>query len=152
MKLKTVILKSLLLCFLVAFTGLGEISAQHKITVSKRDTLAGFYMNQAGKKSFEYIFFSGNGEVVVFNTSMKKKKAIGQILACLDGSCGLAKKTEYEKKESLIEFSFSRKTKSGRYLLTFDGSISKDKELLTLKKGETGKILEVKEYVRVKKY
>jgi len=124
--------------------------AQKTIKVRKGKTLQGFYQLQTENKSKEFLYFDNKGNVALI-ISKKRKKAKGNLVSCVENNnCQTAKKTTYKIDSLEISFSFNRGSGENIHFVEFDGIISPDALLITLKKGETGKIIEVKEFRRLK--
>ena len=124
--------------------------AQKTIKVRKGKTLQGFYQLQTENKTKEFLYFDNNGNIAIIS-SKKRKKAKGNLISCVENdNCETAKKTTYKIDSLEIAFSFNRGSGENIHFVEFDGKISPDALLITLKKGETGKIVEVKEFRRLK--
>ena len=81
----------------------------------------------------------------------KEKKAKGNLVSCVENdNCETAKKSTYKIDSLEITFSFNRGSGDNIHFVEFNGIISPNALLITLKKGETGKIVEVKEFRRLK--
>ncbi len=124
--------------------------AQKTIKVRKGKTLQGFYQLQTENKTKEFLYFDNKGNIAII-ISKKRKKAKGNLVSCVENdNCQTAKKTTYKIDSLEISFSFNRGSGENIHFVEFDGIISPDALLITLKKGETGKIIEVKEFRRLK--
>ena len=124
--------------------------AQKTIKVRKGKTLQGFYQLQTENKTKEFLYFDNKGNIAII-ISKKRKKAKGNLVSCVENdNCQTAKKTTYKIDSLEITFSFNRGSGENIHFVEFDGIISPDALLITLKKGETGKIIEVKEFRRLK--
>ena len=125
-------------------------NGQKTIKVRKGRTLQGFYQLQTENKIKEFLYFDNNGNIAII-TSKNRKKAKGNLISCVENNnCQTAKKTTYKIDSLEIAFSFNRGSGENIHFVEFDGIISPDALLITLKKGETGKIIEVKEFRRLK--
>ena len=125
-------------------------NAQRTIKVRKGRTLQGFYQLQTENKIKEFLYFDNNGNIAII-TSKNRKKAKGNLVSCIENdNCQTAKKTTYKIDSLEIAFSFNRGSGENIHFVEFDGIISPDALLIILKKGETGKIVEVKEFRRLK--
>ena len=124
--------------------------AQKTIKVRKGKTLQGFYQLQTENKSKEFLYFDNKGNIALI-ISKKRKKAKGNLVSCVENNnCQTAKKTTYKIDSLEIAFSFNRGSGENIHFVEFDGKISPDALLIILKKSETGKIVEVKEFRRLK--
>jgi cytoplasmic iron level regulating protein YaaA (DUF328/UPF0246 family) len=131
--------------FLLSFA-----NGQKTIKVRKGRTLQGFYQLQTEDKIKEFLYFDNNGNIAII-TSKNRKKAKGNLVSCIENdNCQTAKKTTYKIDSLEIAFSFNRGSGENIHFVEFDGIISPDALLIILKKGETGKIVEVKEFRRLK--
>jgi len=138
----------------ILFTSLLAIcsfaNAQKTIKIRKGRTLQGFYQLQTENKSKEFLYFDNNGNVAIMS-STKRKRAKGNLASCVENNnCQTAEKSTYVIDSLQISFSFNRGKGDNIHFVEFDGQISPDALLITLKKGETGKIVEVKEFRRLK--
>ena len=125
-------------------------NAQKTIKVRKGKTLQGFYQLQTENKTKEFLYFDNNGNIAIIS-SKKRKKAKGNLISCVENdNCETAKKTTYKIDDLEIAFSFNRGSGENIHFVEFDGKISPGALLITLKKSETGKIVEVKEFRRLK--
>ena len=129
---------------------LSSVNAQKAIKVRKGRTLQGFYQLQTENKTKEFLYFDNNGNIAIIS-SKKRKKAKGSLVSCVENdNCETAKKSTYKIDSLEITFAFNRGSGDNIHFIEFDGIISPDALLITLKKGETGKIVEVKEFRRLK--
>jgi hypothetical protein len=129
---------------------LSFVNAQKTIKVRKGRTLQGFYQLQTENQIKEFLYFDNNGNIAIIS-SKKRKKAKGSLVSCVENdNCETAKKATYKIDSLEITFSFNRGSGDNIHFVEFDGIISPDALLITLKKGETGKIIEVKEFRRLK--
>ena len=125
-------------------------NGQKTIKVRKGRTLQGFYQLQTENQIKEFLYFDNNGNIAIIS-SKKRKKAKGSLVSCVENdNCETAKKSTYKIDSLEITFSFNRGSGENIHFVEFDGIISPDALLITLKKGETGKIIEVKEFRRLK--
>ena len=125
-------------------------NGQKTIKVRKGRTLQGFYQLQTENKIKEFLYFDNNGNIAII-TSKNRKKAKGNLVSCIENdNCQTAKKTTYKIDSLEIAFSFNRGSGENIHFVEFDGKINPGALLITLKKGETGKIVEVKEFRRLK--
>ena len=128
---------------------LSSVNAQKTIKVRKGRTLQGFYQLRTENKTKEFLYFDNKGNIAIIS-SRKRKKAKGNLVYCVENdNCQTAKKTTYKIDSLEITFSFNRGRGDNIHFVEFDGIISPDALLITLKKGETGKIVEVKEFRRL---
>ena len=124
--------------------------AQKTIKVRKSRTLQGFYQLQSENKTKEILYFDNNGNIAIISDK-KRKKAKGNLVSCVENdNCQTAKKTTYKIDGLEIAFAFNKGSGENIHFEEFDGKISPDALLITLKKSETGKIVEVKEFRRLK--
>ena len=124
--------------------------AQKTIKVRKGKTLQGFYQLQTENKTKEFLYFDNKGNIAII-ISKKRKKAKGNLVSCVENdNCQTAKKTTYKIDSLEIAFSFNRGSGENIHFVEFDGKISPDALLIILKKSETGKIVEVKKFRRLK--
>ena len=124
--------------------------SQQTIKVRKSKTIEGYYQLQTDNKSKEFIYFDKKGNVALV-TATKRKKAKGNLISCIENNnCQTAFKNTYTLKELEVSFSFNRGKGDKIHFIEFEGQFSSDGLLLTLKKGETGKMIEVKEFRRLK--
>ena len=131
--------------FLLSFA-----NGQKTIKVRKARTLQGFYQLQTENQIKEFLYFDNNGNIAIIS-SKKRKKAKGSLVSCVENdNCDTAKKSTYKIDSLEITFAFNRGSGDNIHFIEFDGIISPDALLITLKKGETGKIVEVKEFRRLK--
>ena len=131
--------------FLLSFA-----NGQKTIKVRKGRTLQGFYQLQTENQIKEFLYFDNNGNIAIISSN-KRKKAKGSLVSCVENdNCETAKKSTYKIDSLEITFSFNRGSGDNIHFVEFDGIISPDALLITLKKGETGKIVEVKEFRRLK--
>lgn len=138
------------LLFIFCLIILSSVNAQKTIKVRKGRTLQGFYQLQAEKKSKEFLYFDNKGNIAIIS-SKKRKKAKGNLVSCVENNnCQTAQKTTYKIDGLEIAFSFNTGSGENIHFVEFDGKISPDALLITLKKSETGKIVEVKEFRRLK--
>jgi len=129
---------------------LSSVNAQKAIKVRKGRTLQGFYQLQTENKTKEFLYFDNNGKIAIIS-SKKRKKAKGNLVSCVENdNCETAKKSTYKIDSLEITFSFNRGSGDNIHFVEFEGIISPNALLITLKKGETGKIVEVKEFRRLK--
>jgi len=137
--------------FLIFCVFIGAFAnAQKTIKVRKGRTLHGFYQLQTENKIKEFLYFDNNGNIAII-TSKNRKKAKGNLVSCVENdNCQTAKKTTYKIDGLEIAFAFNIGSGENIHFEEFDGKISSDALLITLKKGETGKIVEVKEFRRLK--
>ena len=127
-----------------------NLNAQKTIKVRKGRTLQGFYQLQTENKTKEFLYFDNKGNIAII-TSKNRKKAKGNLISCVENNnCQTAKKTTYKIDSLEIAFSFNRGSGENIHFVEFDGKINPGALLITLKKGETGKIIEVKEFRRLK--
>lgn len=146
--LPLVLMRFLLFIFCL-FIG-SSVNAQKTIKVRKGRTLQGFYQLQTEKKTKEFLYFNNNGNIAIIS-SKKRKKAKGNLVSCVENdNCQTAKKTTYKIDGLEIAFAFNKGSGENIHFEEFDGKISSDALLITLKKSETGKIVEVKEFRRLK--
>jgi len=125
-------------------------NGQKTIKVRKGRTLQGFYQLQTENKTKEFLYFDNNGKIAIIS-SKKRKKAKGNLVSCVENdNCETAKKSTYKIDSLEITFSFNRGSGDNIHFVEFEGIISPNALLITLKKGETGKIIEVKEFRRLK--
>lgn len=125
-------------------------NAQKTIKVRKGRTLQGFYQLQTENQTKEFLYFDNKGNIAIIS-SKKRKKAKGNLVSCVENdNCETAKKATYKIDSLEITFSFNRGSGDNIHFVEFDGIISPDALLITLKKGETGKIVEVMEFRRLK--
>lgn len=125
-------------------------NAQKTIKVRKSRTLQGFYQLQSENKTKEILYFDNNGNIAIISDK-KRKKAKGNLVSCVENdNCQTAKKTTYKIDGLEIAFAFNKGSGENIHFEEFDGKISPDALLITLKKSETGKIVEVKEFRRLK--
>lgn len=125
-------------------------NAQKTIKVRKSRTLQGFYQLQSENKIKEILYFDNNGNIAIISEK-KRKKAKGNLVSCVENdNCQTAKKTTYKIDGLEIAFAFNKGSGENIHFEEFDGKISSDALLITLKKSETGKIVEVKEFRRLK--
>ena len=125
-------------------------NGQKTIKVRKGRTLQGFYQLQTENQIKEFLYFDNKGNIAIIS-SKKRKKAKGSLVSCVENdNCETAKKSTYKIDSLEITFSFNRGSGENIHFVEFDGIISPDALLITLKKGETGKIVEVKEFRRLK--
>lgn len=137
----------LFICFLLSVS---FSYSQQKITVRKSQKLEGFYQLQTENKTTEFLYFDKKGNVAIVE-GRKRKKARGNLLACVENNnCQTAIKSTYKLDKLEISFSFNRGQGESIHFVEYDGQLSPDALFLTLKKGETGKLIEVKEYRRLK--
>lgn len=124
--------------------------SQKTIKIRKGRTLQGFYQLQTEDKIKEFLYFDNNGNIAIIS-SKKRKRAKGNLVSCVENdNCQTAEKTTYKIDSLEIAFSFNRGSGDQIHFVEFDGQISSDALMITLKKGETGKIIEVKEFRRLK--
>lgn len=124
--------------------------AQQTITVKKQTTLFGFYQLLTENKTKEFLYFDKEGNVAII-TSNKRKKAKGNLVACVENNnCGRANKSTYSISELEISFSFNKGSGENIHFIEYEGKLSSDALFITLKKGETNKLIEVKEFRRLK--
>ena len=129
---------------------LSSVNAQKTIKVRKGRTLQGFYQLRTENKTKEFLYFDSKGNIAIIS-SRKRKKAKGNLVSCVENdNCQTAKKSTYKIDSLEITFSFNRGSGDNIHFVEFEGIISPDALLITLKKGETGKIVEVKEFRRLK--
>ena len=129
---------------------LSFVNAQKTIKVRKGRTLQGFYQLQTENQIKEFLYFDNNGNIAIIS-SKKRKKAKGSLVSCVENdNCETAKKSTYKIDSLEITFAFNRGSGDNIHFIEFDGIISPNALLITLKKGETGKIVEVKEFRRLK--
>ena len=125
-------------------------NAQKTIKVRKGRTLQGFYQLQSENKTKELLYFDNNGNIAI-TSGKKRKKAKGNLVSCVENdNCQTAKKTTYKIDGLEIAFAFNKGSGENIHFEEFEGKISPDALLITLKKSETGKIVEVKEFRRLK--
>ena len=125
-------------------------NAQKTIKVRKGRTLQGFYQLQSENNTKELLYFDNNGNIAI-TSGKKRNKAKGNLVSCVENdNCQTAKKTTYKIDGLEIAFAFNRGSGENSHFEEFDGTISSDALLITLKKSETGKIVEVKEFRRLK--
>lgn len=125
-------------------------NGQKTIKVRKGRTLQGFYQLQTENQTKEFLYFDNKGNIAIIS-SKKRKKAKGNLVSCVENdNCETAKKATYKIDSLEITFSFNRGSGDNIHFVEFDGIISPDALLITLKKGETGKIVEVMEFRRLK--
>ena len=125
-------------------------NAQKTIKVRKGRTLQGFYQLQTENQTKEFLYFDNKGNIAIIS-SKKRKKAKGNLVSCVENdNCETAKKATYKIDSLEITFSFNRGSGDNIHFVEFEGIISPNALLITLKKGETGKIVEVKEFRRLK--
>jgi hypothetical protein len=138
---------SLVISFLLSFA---LAHAQKTIKVRKERTLQGFYQLQTENKIKEFLYFDKKLNIAIISAK-KRKKAKGNLISCIENdNCQAAKKTTYKIDSLEISFSFNRGSGENIHFIEFDGKISSNGLLITLKKSETGKIIEVKEFRRLK--
>jgi len=124
--------------------------AQKTIKIRKGRTLQGFYQLQTENQTKEFLYFDNNSNVALISSN-KRNKARGNLLSCVENNnCQTAKKSTYKIDSLEISFSFNRGKGDNIYFVEFDGQVSNDGLFITLKKGETGKLIEVKEFRRLK--
>ena len=125
-------------------------NAQKTIKVRKSRTLQGFYQLQSENKTKEILYFDNAGNIAIISEK-KRKKAKGNLVSCVENdNCQTVKKTTYKIDGLEIAFAFNKGSGENIHFEEFDGKISPDALLITLKKSETGKIVEVKEFRRLK--
>ena len=138
------------LLFIFCLIILSSVNAQKTIKVRKGRTLQGFYQLQTETKIKEILYFDNNGNIAIISEK-KRKKAKGNLVSCVENdNCQTAKKTTYKIEGVEIAFAFNKGSGENIHFEEFDGKISSDALLITLKKSETGKIVEVKEFRRLK--
>ncbi len=138
------------LLFIFSLFILSCVNAQKTIKVRKGRTLQGFYQLRTENKTKEFLYFDNKDNIAIIS-SRKRKKAKGNLVSCVENdNCETAKKSTYKIDSLEITFSFNRGSGDNIHFVEFDGIISPDALLITLKKGETGKIVEVKEFRRLK--
>jgi len=138
------------LLFIFCLIILSSVNAQKTIKVRKGRTLQGFYQLQTETKIKEILYFDNNGNIAIISEK-KRKKAKGNLVSCVENdNCQTAKKTTYKIDGLEIAFAFNKGSGENIHFEEFDGKISPDALLITLKKSETGKIVEVKEFRRLK--
>ena len=138
------------LLFIFCLIILSSVNAQKTIKVRKGRTLQGFYQLQTENKIKDFLYFDNKGNIAIISSN-KRKKAKGNLVSCVENdNCETAKKSTYKIDSLEITFSFNRGSGDNIHFVEFDGIISPNALLITLKKGETGKIVEVKEFRRLK--
>ena len=96
------------------------------------------------------MYFDNNVNIANI-LSKNRKKAKGNLVSCVvNNNCQTAKKTTYTIDNLEIAFAFNSGSGENIHFEEFNGKISPDALLITLKKSETGKIVEVKEFRRLK--
>ena len=138
------------LLFIFCLFLLSFANGQKTIRVRKGRTLQGFYQLQSENIPKEFLYFDNNGNIAII-LAKNRKKAKGNLVSCVvNNNCQTAKKTTYTIDNLEIAFAFNSGSGENIHFEEFNGKISPDALLITLKKSETGKIVEVKEFRRLK--
>lgn len=121
--------------------------SQHVIKVKKGQTIQGLFSLNNEDKTYDYLYFTEDGQVLMLmHTTKKPKKAIPYLAACSESAtCSDVQTKEYTFEKNVISFSFQ----NGKYIKSYDGMFEENGTKMVIKISETDEIVIVKEFVRL---